>query len=31
MLFVDIASLKVIERLPGWYGRYFHSQGMRAK
>ncbi len=28
MPFVDIASLKVIERLPGWYGRYFHSQSM---
>ncbi|MGA8234851.1 MAG: cupin domain-containing protein [Candidatus Acidiferrales bacterium] len=28
MPFVDIAGLKVVERLPGWYGRYFHSQSM---
>jgi quercetin dioxygenase-like cupin family protein len=28
MPFVDIRSLKVIERLPGWYGRYFHSPNM---
>src|ERR1700693_4477830 len=28
MPFVDISSLKVIERLPGWYGRYFHSPNM---
>ena len=26
MLFLDTNSLPVIERLPGWYGRYFHSQ-----
>jgi quercetin dioxygenase-like cupin family protein len=25
---VDISSLRVIERLPGWHGRYFHSQSM---
>src|SRR5712671_3254146 len=25
MPFVDTSSLRVIERLPGWYGRYFHS------
>ena len=28
MPFVDIRSLNVIERLPGWYGRYFHSSNM---
>jgi hypothetical protein len=28
MPFVDVSSLKVIERLPGWYGRYFHSPSM---
>jgi quercetin dioxygenase-like cupin family protein len=28
MPFVDISSLRVIERLPGWHGRYFHSQSM---
>jgi len=28
MPFVDTNSLKVIERLPGWYGRYFHSPSM---
>ena len=28
MPFVDIGSLEVIERLPGWHGRYFHSPGM---
>ena len=28
MPFVDMSSLKVIERLPGWYGRYFHSPSM---
>jgi unsaturated pyranuronate lyase len=26
--FVDVSSLRVIERLPGWHGRYFHSQSM---
>jgi quercetin dioxygenase-like cupin family protein len=25
MPFIDIDSLKVTERLPGWNGRYFHS------
>ena len=25
MPFVDVNSLKVVERLPGWKGRYFHS------
>jgi quercetin dioxygenase-like cupin family protein len=28
MPFVDTSSLKVVERLPGWYGRYFHSPSM---
>ena len=28
MAFVDISSLRVIERLPGWQGRYFHSPSM---
>jgi quercetin dioxygenase-like cupin family protein len=28
MPFVDTCNLKVTERLPGWYGRYFHSSNM---
>lgn len=28
MPFVDTAGLKVVERLPGWRGRYFHSDNM---
>jgi quercetin dioxygenase-like cupin family protein len=28
MPFLDAGSLPVIERLPGWYGRYFHSASM---
>ena len=28
MPFLDISSLPVIERLPGWHGRYFHSPSM---
>ncbi len=28
MPFVDVTSLRVTERLPGWYGRYFHSPNM---
>jgi len=28
MPFVDTSSLHVIERLPGWHGRYFHSDSM---
>jgi hypothetical protein len=28
MPFVDVGKLKVVERLPVWYGRYFHSAGM---
>ncbi|HKM90994.1 MAG TPA: cupin domain-containing protein [Candidatus Acidoferrales bacterium] len=28
MPFIDTSSLAVTERLPGWYGRYFHSPSM---
>ena len=28
MPFIDTRTLDVIERLPGWYGRYFHSPSM---
>jgi hypothetical protein len=28
MPFVDTRNLNVIERLPGCYGRYFHSASM---
>jgi quercetin dioxygenase-like cupin family protein len=28
MPFVDVTGLAVIERLPGWFGRYFHSASM---
>jgi quercetin dioxygenase-like cupin family protein len=28
MRFVDTNSLRVVERLPGWHGRYFHSPSM---
>jgi quercetin dioxygenase-like cupin family protein len=28
MPFIDTTILKVTERLPGWRGRYFHSQSM---
>src|SRR6202048_1587561 len=28
MPFVDTSALPVIERLPGWHGRYFHSANM---
>lgn len=28
MPFLDTNSLPIIERLPGWHGRYFHSQNM---
>ena len=28
MPFVETSNLKVTERLPGWYGRYFHSANM---
>ena len=28
MSFVDVDTLKVTERLPGWRGRYFHAVNM---
>jgi len=28
MPFIDTSTLERIERLPGWYGRYFHSPSM---
>jgi quercetin dioxygenase-like cupin family protein len=28
MPFIDTTTLAVTERLPGWRGRYFHSQSM---
>lgn len=28
MPFVDTGCLRVVERLPGWFGRYFHSPSM---
>jgi quercetin dioxygenase-like cupin family protein len=28
MPFVDTSRLNVIERLPGWHGRFFHSASM---
>jgi len=28
MPFIDTSVLKVIERLPGWHGRYFHSPSL---
>jgi quercetin dioxygenase-like cupin family protein len=28
MPFVDTSALKVVERLPGWKGRYFHTANM---
>jgi quercetin dioxygenase-like cupin family protein len=28
MPFVDTSKPNVVERLPGWHGRYFHSQSM---
>jgi len=28
MPFIDTRTLDVIQRLPGWYGRYFHSPSM---
>ncbi len=28
MPFLDTKSLPVIERLPGWHGRFFHTQNM---
>jgi len=26
--FIDTGSLAVVERVPGWFGRYFHSPNM---
>ena len=28
MPFVDLGGLDIVERLPGWFGRYFHSPNM---
>ena len=28
MPFIDTTELNVMERLPGWFGRYFHSPSM---
>jgi quercetin dioxygenase-like cupin family protein len=28
MPFIDVSNLRVVERLPGWRGRYFHSANM---
>ena len=28
MPMVDVSKLRVVERLPGWHGRYFHSENM---
>ena len=28
MPFIDTSTLEIVERLPGWYGRYFHSASM---
>lgn len=28
MLFLDTSGLKVVERLPGWKGRFFHTAKM---
>ncbi|MGD0402928.1 MAG: cupin domain-containing protein [Candidatus Acidiferrales bacterium] len=28
MPLIDTNTLNVVERLPGWYGRYFHSASM---
>ncbi len=28
MPFIDTSTFKVIERLPGWRGRYFHTDNM---
>jgi quercetin dioxygenase-like cupin family protein len=28
MPFVDTSKLDIVERLPGWHGRYFHSLSM---
>lgn len=28
MPFIDTAALDVVERLPGWHGRYFHTSNI---
>jgi quercetin dioxygenase-like cupin family protein len=28
MAFIDTEKLRVVQRLPGWHGRYFHSPNM---
>lgn len=28
MAFIDTEKLRVVQRLPGWSGRYFHSPSM---
>ena len=28
MPFLDTSTLRIIERLPGWHGRYFHTENM---
>ena len=28
MPLIDVAGLPVVERLPGWFGRYFHTANM---
>ncbi len=28
MVFIDTSKLKIIERKPGWFGRYFHSSNI---
>ena len=28
MPFIDTSKLKIVERLPGWHGRFFHSPSM---
>ncbi|MCU1241379.1 MAG: hypothetical protein JWO71_2105 [Candidatus Acidoferrum typicum] len=28
MPFIDVSNLDAVERVPGWHGRYFHSQSM---
>ncbi|HET9837890.1 MAG TPA: hypothetical protein VFR84_06620 [Candidatus Angelobacter sp.] len=30
MPLIDTSSLNVVERLPGWKGRYFHSDKIQA-
>ena len=28
MPFLDTSTLRIVERLPGWHGRYFHTENM---